>query len=118
MLILLLSVTSYVGLGFYFGSRFARRTEDVNGPVAAIGVPLLVLGGTFFSPSVLPPYLLRLAHLDPIFHMNEALDAVSAEGLGWTAIQDHLLFLIAFAALSVVLGARSYRSMLARERTL
>lgn len=118
VLIVLLSVTSYVGLGFYFGSRFARRTEDVNGPVAAIGVPLLVLGGTFFSPSTMPPYLLRLAHLNPVFHMNEAMDGVSAEGLGLVAISDHLMFLIAFAVLSVVLGARSYRQMLERERVL
>ena len=118
ILIVGLSVTSYVGLGFFFGSRFARRTEDVNGPVAAIGVPLLVLGGTFFPPSMLPPYLYTLAHLDPIFHMNEALDSVSAEGLGWAAVQDHLAFLFVFAALSISLGARSYRQMLERERTL
>jgi ABC-2 type transport system permease protein len=117
-LIVALSVTSYVGLGFFFGSRFAKRTEDVNGPVAAIGVPLLVLGGTFFPPSMLPSYLYTLAHLNPIFHMNEALDPVSAEGLGWAAVQDHLVFLVSFALLSIVIGARSYRQMLTRERAL
>jgi ABC-2 type transport system permease protein len=117
-LILLLSVTSYVGLGFFFGSRFARRAEDVNGPVAAIGVPLLVLGGTFFEPSVLPSYLFKATHLNPIFHMNEALDAVSAGGLGPASIPDHLLFLSLFAGLSIVAGARSYRQMLERERML
>jgi ABC-2 type transport system permease protein len=116
--IVLLSVASYVGLGFFFGSRFARRTEDVNGPVAAIGVPLLVLGGTFFSPDILPSYLLRLAFLDPIFHMNEALDAVSAEGASWSTITDHLLFLVLFAAVTLALGVRSYHNMLQRERTL
>jgi hypothetical protein len=50
--------------------------------------------------------------------MNEALDAVSAEGATWSAITDHLLFLIIFAALTLVLGVRSYRGMLHRERTL
>ena len=117
-LIVLLSVASYVGLGFFFGSRFAKRTEDVNGPVAAIGVPLLVLGGTFFPSSTLPPYLYRIAHLDPVFHMNEALDAVSAEGLGWSAISDHLLFLFVFAAVTLALGVHSYGRMLRRERVL
>lgn len=116
--IVLLSVTSYVGLGFFFGSRFAKRVEDVNGPVAAIGVPLLVLGGTFFEPSMLPSYLFKATHLNPIFHMNEALDAVSAGGLGPAAIRDHLLFLSCFAGLSIVAGARSYRQMLERERML
>ena len=38
-LIVALAVFSYVGLGF--GSRFARRAEEVNGPPSAFGVPLL-----------------------------------------------------------------------------
>ena len=73
LLIIVLSVFSFVVAGFYFGARFAKRTEDVNGPVAAFGVPLLVLGGTFFPISILPPYLLALVYIDPIFHMNQAL---------------------------------------------
>jgi ABC-2 type transport system permease protein len=118
IVVILVSVASYVGLGFFFGSRFAKRTEEVNGPVAAIGVPLLVLGGTFFPSATLPSYLYQAAHLNPIFHMNEAMDAVSAEGLGWAAITDHLMFLTAFAALTLALGVRSYRQMLQRERVL
>lgn len=78
LLIIVLSVFSFVGAGFFFGARFTKRTEDVNGPVAAFGVPLLVLGGTFFPVSILPPYLLALAYLDPIFHMNQAMKGVSA----------------------------------------
>jgi ABC-2 type transport system permease protein len=116
--IILLSVTSYVGLGFFFGSRFAKRAEDVNGPVSAIGVPLLVLGGTFFPTSMLPPFLLTAAQFNPIFHMNEAMDAVSALGSGASDIVDHLVFLVVFSVLSVLLGAQSYRAMLAREQTL
>lgn len=117
-LILVLCVGAYVGLGVFFGSRFARRTEDVNGPVAAIGVPLLVLGGTFFPASNLPPYLYRIATLDPVFHMNEALDVVSAEGLGFSAVSDHILFLLAFTVVTLLLGVHSYRRMLDRERVL
>lgn len=112
-----LAVTSYVGMGFLFGTRFSRRTEDVNGPVAAFGVPLLVLGGTFFPPDVLPPFLLRLAYLDPIFHMNEALKPVSALGAGLMEVRVHVAFLCAFSLLSIVLGTRAYRSLLARERS-
>ncbi|RMF56401.1 MAG: ABC transporter permease, partial [Calditrichaeota bacterium] len=81
-LIVFLSVAAYVGLGFFFGARLARRTEDATGPIAAVGVPLLVLGGTFFPLSILPDYLLTIAYLDPVLHMNEALRAVSASGAG------------------------------------
>ena len=116
--IIFLSVASYVGLGFFFGSKFARTTEDVNGPVAAIGVPLLVLGGTFFPPSELPPYLLKIAYLDPIFHMNEAFKGVSANNLGWSEIYDHIIFLIIFTILSLLMGIYSYNRMLNEEKRL
>lgn len=117
-LIVVLSVTAYVGVGFYFGARFAKSTEEVNGPVAAIGVPLLVLGGTFFPPDNLPSYLLTAAHLDPVFHMNEALRAVSANGEGWAAVGDHLAFLVMFSVVCLWVGTRSFRRMLVRESRL
>jgi len=116
VLIIILSVFSFVGTGFYFGSRFTKRTEDVNGPVAAFGVPLLVLGGTFFPVTILPSYLLALAYLDPVFHMNQALKGVSALGKGIEDIFIHLVFLVAFTLLALFLGARSYRSMLLQEK--
>jgi ABC-2 type transport system permease protein len=116
VLIVALSVVAYVGLGFFFGARFAKRAEDVNGPVAAFGVPLLVLGGTFFPIGLLPPFLLRLAYLDPIFHMNQALKAVSGLGAGWNQIAGHLFFLVAFAAAALVLGIASYRRLLVEEK--
>ena len=114
--IIILSVFSFVGAGFFFGARFTKRTEDVNGPVAAFGVPLLVLGGTFFPVSILPPYLLTLAYLNPIFHMNQALKSVSARGHGIDDISTHLIFLFAFTVITVLLGAHSYKSMLIQEK--
>jgi ABC-2 type transport system permease protein len=114
-LIVSLSVLSFVGMGFLFGTKFSKRTEDVNGPVSAIGVPLLVLGGTFFPVSILPPSLLAVTWMNPIFHMNEALKGVSARGLGASAIAPHLSILIVFAVGALLLGARSYREMLTNE---
>ena len=114
--IVCLSVFSFVGLGFFFGSRFAKRTENVNGPVAAFGVPLLVLGGTFFPVSILPSYLLTVAHLDPIFHMNQALKGVSAQGQSISDIQIHMIFLVSFAVLALLLGIHSYKTLLLKEK--
>lgn len=115
-LIVLLSVSTFVGLGFFFGAHFSRSTEDVNGPVAAFGVPLLVLGGTFFSPKILPDFLWKLAHLDPVFHMNQALKPVSAKGAGAADIAVHLVLLVVFAAVALALGTHAYGVMLRRER--
>jgi ABC-2 type transport system permease protein len=116
ILITALSVFAYVGLGFFFGARLARRAEDVNGPIAAFGVPLLVLAGTFFPPSLLPPTLLQVAWFNPVYHMNEALKSVAANGAGWAAVRTSLAFLVVFAALSLVAGIASYRRMLRQER--
>jgi ABC-2 type transport system permease protein len=111
-----LSVIGYVGLGFFFGARFARRAEDVNGPLAAFGVPLLVLGGTFFPITLMPSALIEIAALNPVFHMNEALKGVAGRGLGASALASHLWFLAGFAIASLALGVGSYRRLLREER--
>ena len=114
--IVLLSVASYVGLGFFFGARIAKRTEDATGPIAAVGVPLLVLGGTFFPTSILPKYLLTVAYADPVFHMNEALRAVSAKAATLADVRVHVIFLFAFAVFTLMLGVNSYKKMLQQEK--
>jgi len=116
-LIVILSALAYVGVGLYIGGAVARTTEDVNGVVAGIGVPLLVLGGTFFSADELPPALHTLAQLDPILHMNEALKAVAREGAGLAEIWASLLLLGILAAVAMIVGARSYNRMLNAERS-
>ncbi|HEY9888067.1 MAG TPA: ABC transporter permease, partial [Candidatus Obscuribacterales bacterium] len=74
ILVILLSIAGYVGLGFTFGTQFARRTEDVNALVATFGVPLLLLGGAFLPISLFPEILLTLADYNPVYHMIAALE--------------------------------------------
>lgn len=116
--IILLSIASYVGLGFILGTQLARRTEDVNALVAAFGVPLLILGGAFLPASLFPKKLLDIAKFNPIYHMNEALLGVSADGDGLSQIANHFWFLLVFTVLMVVGGWLSYRRMLMVERRL
>jgi ABC-2 type transport system permease protein len=114
-LVVALSVCSYVGIGFFFGARYARRAEDVNAPLAALGVPLLVLGGTFFPLSLMPDFLVTLARVNPVLHMSEALKGVAGRGLGLQDIAGDLAFLSIFSLAALALGAASYRRMLAQE---
>ena len=116
--IILLSIASYVGLGFILGTQLARRTEDVNALVAAFGVPLLILGGAFLPASLFPKNLLDIAKFNPIYHMNEALLGVYADGEGLSKIANHFWFLLVFTVLMVVGGWLSYRRMLMVERRL
>ncbi|MEP0868346.1 ABC transporter permease [Trichocoleus desertorum AS-A10] len=117
-LIILLSIMTYVGGGFCLGTQFARRTEDVNALVSAFGVPLLILGGAFIPISFFPEILLDIAQFNPIYHMNEALFGVAADGKGLEAIAPHFRVLVACAGVMVVGGWLSYRRMLQTERRL
>lgn len=118
VLIILLSIISYVGVGFILGTQFARRTEDVNALVAAFGVPLLILGGAFLPTSLFPETLLEIAKFNPIYHMNEALLGVWASGNNLAEIQGHFEFLCGFALMMVAGGWFSYQRMLNVERKL
>jgi ABC-2 type transport system permease protein len=115
LLVVLLSVFTYVGLGFFFGARFARRTEEVVVALSAFGVPLLALGGTFFPLEIMPAAMQQLAHLDPILYMNETLKAVAARGAGVAELRVELALLAGFCAAAVALGAWSYRRLLVLE---
>ena len=117
-IIILLSIISYVGVGFILGTQFARRTEDVNALVAAFGVPLLILGGAFVPSFVFPKVLLDLAKFNPIYHIVQALLGVSDNGNGLAEIAEHFQFLCVFAVSMVAAGWFCYRRMLNVERRL
>jgi ABC-2 type transport system permease protein len=116
--IVLLSIASYVGIGFILGTQLARRTEDVNTLVATFGVPLLILGGAFVPAEFFPDTLLRLAEYNPIYHMIEALTFVSSDDALSSDIASSVLFLVGFTGLMVATGWLSYRRMIYTERRL
>lgn len=115
-LLIVLSVVNYCGIGFVLGASLASRTEDVTGPISAIGVPLLVLGGTFFSPSLMPPFLRALANVNPIYHMIGALRRVSAGGAGWSVVWPSVAALSGMAVLTLGAGVIAYQRSLQKER--
>lgn len=116
LLVLVLCTGAYVGVGFIIGTRCAARSEEINGTVAGIGVPLLVIGGTFFSAEAMPPALRTIALLDPVFHMNQAFRAVAA-GKTLGAVWPSVLILCLFTVPAVWLGGRAFNRMLRVERT-
>ena len=116
--IILLSIATYVGVGFILGTQFARRTEDINALIAAFGVPLLILGGAFFPTTLFPDTLLLLARYNPVYHMITALEGVIAAEADWAAIAPHFAFLCGFAGTMMGTGWLAYRRMLQTERQL
>jgi ABC-2 type transport system permease protein len=116
--VLMLSIISYVAMGFVLSTQLARRTEDVNSIVAAFGMPLLILGGAFFPTNFFPKSLLQVAEFNPVYHMNEALVGVSKDGSSLAQIGGHFSFLCAFAALTSGLAWLAYQRMIEQEKRL
>ena len=117
-LIIFLSIVSYVGLGFILSTQLARRTEDVNSIVAAFGIPLLILGGSFFPSAFFPKSLLQIAKFNPIYHMNEALVGLIANGYSFYQIRTHFIFLCIFSLLVLITAWICYQFMIRSERRL
>jgi ABC-2 type transport system permease protein len=115
-LVLALTTGAYVGSGFIIGTHYASGADEINGTVAGIGVPLLVLGGTFFSVDLLPPSIYALAHLNPIFHMNQAFRSLAMDAAPLGEAWPNLAFLGVFTVGAVWMGARAYDRMLRVER--
>lgn len=118
LFLILLTVMSYVGVGFILGTQLAQRTEDVNTLVAAFGVPLLILGGAFIPTTIFPETLLKIAQFNPIYHVNESLVQVWASGASISEIHPHLLILILFTLAMIVGGWGFYQRMLHLEKRL
>ncbi|MBW4581664.1 MAG: ABC transporter permease [Tildeniella nuda ZEHNDER 1965/U140] len=118
LLTISLSMMAYVGTGFCIGAKLARRTEDVNALIAALGVPLLLLSGAFIPINFFPEALRQIARYNPIYHMIEALAAVSVADFSMADVAPHLWFLVGFTGLMVLAGWLAYHQMLSSERRL
>ncbi|MDB9315315.1 ABC transporter permease [Spirulina sp. CS-785/01] len=116
--LILLSIISYVGVGFILGTLLAQRAEDVNSLVAAFGVPLLILGGAFIPTIVFPETLLKIAQFNPIYHMNESFVKVWANGETLIEIRQHFFILLGFTLAMITGGWFFYQRMLKIERQL
>ncbi len=99
--IILLSTISYVSIGFIIGILFAKKSEDATGPAIAIGVPLLILAGTFFDFSLLPDFLQKLNRANPIFHMLYSFRNVAINNFSFSDIKYSMIFLILFSIISL-----------------
>ncbi len=116
LLIIVLSMIVYVGTGFCIGTTLARRTEDVNALIAAMGVPLLLLSGAFIPMKFFPTVLGKIAQINPIYHMITALSLTAVQGKTLSEMFSHLLILGISAGGALCAGWLSYRQMLINER--
>ena len=115
-MVLVLSIACYVAAGIACAAAFSRREGEILAPIAAFGVPLLCLSGTFFPVSIMPPFMQRFAEATPIYHMIRAMTEVTAHRATLGPIFGDVVYLTLFALAATALAALSYRSIAAAER--
>jgi len=74
LVIIILVATSFLfsGMGMLIG-RFVKEEETADTAAGAISFPMMFLAGTFFPLEQMPAFLQTVAHVLPLYYVNEAL---------------------------------------------
>lgn len=75
----LLGLIVFMGFGFIV-SGLARNESAIPPFANLITLPQFLIGGTFFSTDVFPPWLKSFADVMPLKHLNDAMRNVAFEG--------------------------------------
>ena len=110
-LVVTLGALSFHGLGLAI-SAMSPSVTAFYGIVNFVQIPLVVLGGVFFSVQAFPDWLRTISQLSPLTQMNTAMQALIFDGVGlsnvWT-LMPQLVGLLAWAILSLVFARWKFR---------
>jgi len=81
-LLVTLGCVAFLGLGLML-STLSPSVSAFNGLMNAVQMPLLVLGGVFFSVSTFPSWLQAIANVLPLTQLNNALRSILFESVGF-----------------------------------
>ena len=104
----LLGAMSFAGLGLAVACR-ARKIETVSGLMNLIMMPMFVGSGVFFSVDRFPRVLQPALRVLPLTALNDALRAVTLEGLDLASQWPRLALLAVWGGVTFALGLRLFR---------
>lgn len=107
-LIMLLGSLSLISLGLLIAARMSSE-EAANGLLNLLSWPMMLLSGVWFSLEGAHPAMHLLAQTLPLTHMMDAARSVMIEGADMMSVMPHLIFLLAFSALFILIGAKTFR---------
>jgi len=101
---------AFVFLGFGFAIAGVSRSEDQVAPLAnIIAMPMILLGGVFFSRSNLPGIVHAITQILPLTYLADAMRAIAIGGATLGEIGSDLLALSLWCVLSCVAAIRFFR---------
>jgi ABC-2 type transport system permease protein len=104
----LIGAAAFAGLGLLVGARI-DNTEVANGWMNFIQLPMWVLSGAYFTNERFPGWLQPLIHALPLTALVDALRLIYNEAASLTAILPKLAILLAWAVITFLVAARTFR---------
>jgi ABC-2 type transport system permease protein len=103
-----LGAAVFLALGFAISG--STGSVESAAPIAnAIGLPMIVLSGVFFSRGGMPGWLHGITDLLPLTYLVDALRHLSYDGWGLLDVRTDLLGLLAWLVVSGALAVRLFR---------
>jgi len=113
LLLLLLGIFSFVGLGILVSASSAEQ-ETATQLLFMFQFPMLFLSGVFFPVQQMPTVMQWISHLIPLTYAIEALRKVMILGGGIAAVQNDILILVGFGAVTLAIAVPMFRRMITR----
>lgn len=113
VLLILLTVFSFVGLGILITS-FADKEETATMVMMTLMFPMMFLSGVFFPVQQMPSFMQTLASFLPLTYAAEAMRKVMVLGAGPGAIMTDVVVLAVFGIVLLVIAVPLFKRAMNR----
>ena len=113
VLLILLTVFSFVGLGILITS-FADKEETATMVMMTLMFPMMFLSGVFFPVQQMPAFMQTVANFLPLTYAASAMRKVMVLGAGTDAIIGDVVILIVFGAVLLTIAVPLFKRAMTR----
>jgi ABC-2 type transport system permease protein len=107
-LLVLVGSVCFITLGFTIAS-FAKTVDAANAIGNVIGMPMMFLGGVFFSVDNAPSWIQPLIKVMPLKYLADALRSVMINGSSLISVQNSILILLAVTAVLFAVSVKFFK---------
>jgi ABC-2 type transport system permease protein len=113
ILLILLTVFSFVGLGILITS-FADKEETATMVMMTLMFPMMFLSGVFFPIQQMPSYMQALANFLPLTYAASAMRKVMVLGAGVSAITPEVIVLAVFGIVLLTVAVPMFKRAMSK----
>ncbi|UCG68515.1 MAG: ABC transporter permease [Thermoplasmata archaeon] len=113
ILLLFLSVFSFVGLGILITS-FTENEETANMVMMTFMFPMMFLSGVFFPIQQMPWFMQRIAYILPLTYATTALRKVIILGAGISSITTEIIIMVGFGVVLLAIAVPMFKRAMSR----